>query len=208
MTSIITPWGKVWLGNDGYWKIGDRGKYHGKRLHLLIWENFYGCEVPEGFHIHHKNGNKQDNCILNLQLIRISEHHRLHNLGRKLSEETKAKISKTLTGRKLPKSQREKLKGNKNALGHTVSQESRGIISKKLSGRKQPKELVEKRAESNKKKYATIQKSGFTENGTRRWALFFKGKILKKSVDKQKLIDFFLKNYPLEILEVYNYGGF
>lgn len=202
MTSITTPWGKAWLGNDGYWKIGDHGKYHGRRLHLLIWENFYGCKVPEGFHIHHKNKNKQDNCILNLQLIRISEHHKLHNLGNKKSEETKAKISEKLTGRKLPESQREKMKGNKNALGHEVSPEARDIMSKKKSGRKQSKEHVEKRAESCQKKYATIQKAGFAENGKRRWALRFNGKILKKSVDKQKLIVWFLKNYPLEIIKV------
>jgi hypothetical protein len=76
---LTTIFGNVSL-NDGYYRITG-GDNFGKYLHKVIWENFYGTEVPEGYHIHHKNGNKLDNCILNLQLISKSEHHRLHQLG-------------------------------------------------------------------------------------------------------------------------------
>ncbi len=66
----------------------DRGKYYrissgkegnnGKYLHRLLFEEFYG-EIPDGFIVHHKNGNRFDNCILNLQLMKKSTHDNLKN---------------------------------------------------------------------------------------------------------------------------------
>ena len=80
---------------------GKEGNYK-KLLHRLIWEDFYGMAIPEGYIIHHKNGNKTDNCILNLQLMRSTDHKKLHMGGENhpfygvsLSEDTKQKISKT-----------------------------------------------------------------------------------------------------------------
>lgn len=49
--------------------------------HRLVWEQHYG-EIPKGYHIHHKNGNKLDNSIENLELINAKEHvreHAIHN---------------------------------------------------------------------------------------------------------------------------------
>lgn len=46
--------------------------------HRWIWEKHNGCKVPVGFHIHHKNGDKIDNRIENLELISASEHRKLH----------------------------------------------------------------------------------------------------------------------------------
>lgn len=51
--------------------------------HRLIWEKYYG-EIPKGFHIHHKNGNKLDNRIENLELISNSEHQKIHSKNNKL----------------------------------------------------------------------------------------------------------------------------
>jgi hypothetical protein len=34
--------------------------------------------VPEGFHVHHRNGVKHDNRWSNLQVLTASEHHRHH----------------------------------------------------------------------------------------------------------------------------------
>lgn len=79
---------------------------HGKYLHKLIFESFYGFEVPDEFVVHHKDGNKTNNCILNLQLMRETDHRKLHmadgnspNIGRTHTEETKQKISVAHKGR-------------------------------------------------------------------------------------------------------------
>lgn len=44
--------------------------------HILVWEKQNG-EIPKGFHIHHKNGNKQDNRIENLECMDGKDHLRL-----------------------------------------------------------------------------------------------------------------------------------
>lgn len=48
--------------------------------HRLVWEQHYG-EIPKGYHIHHKNGNKLDNRIENLVMISNSEHQKIHSKG-------------------------------------------------------------------------------------------------------------------------------
>ena len=98
---LHTKFGNAKIQNGGYYVItsGKEGN-SGKTLHRLIWEDFYGCEVPEGYVIHHQDFNKLNNCILNLQLMRKKDHISLHktgknnhNYGKYLSEETKQKIS-------------------------------------------------------------------------------------------------------------------
>lgn len=49
------------------------------RIHRLVYEAFVG-EIPEGseWSIHHLDGNKQNNCASNLELMSCKEHHHLH----------------------------------------------------------------------------------------------------------------------------------
>lgn len=61
--------------------------------HILVWERETGLLVPPGFCIHHLNGDKSDNRIENLCLMPHAAHTKHHSIGRKHSEETKAKIS-------------------------------------------------------------------------------------------------------------------
>lgn len=96
---LHTPFGKARL-DKGYYviKTSKEGN-HNQPLHRLIYENFYGFKIPDGFIIHHKNGNKLDNCILNLQLLNNKEHRHIHGsgennpfYGKTHSEETKNKM--------------------------------------------------------------------------------------------------------------------
>jgi len=45
--------------------------------HRFVWRKNFG-EIPKGFVIHHKNGNKKDNRIENLECLSILEHEKKH----------------------------------------------------------------------------------------------------------------------------------
>ena len=42
-------------------------------MHRYVWE-FYNGKIPESYHIHHKDGNKGNNSIDNLECILASKH--------------------------------------------------------------------------------------------------------------------------------------
>jgi predicted DNA-binding protein YlxM (UPF0122 family) len=52
--------------------------------HVLIWTDING-DIPDGFCLHHINGDKGDNRMDNLRLMRHGDHSRLHNTGNEYS---------------------------------------------------------------------------------------------------------------------------
>lgn len=58
----------------GYWITTTCPK---KRLHVVVWEYFNG-KVPEKFHVHHKDEDKSNNDISNLELISAHDHMSMH----------------------------------------------------------------------------------------------------------------------------------
>ena len=48
-----------------------------KRIHRYVWE-YYNGEIPDGYQIHHKDGDKSNNSIENLELLKKSDHCKLH----------------------------------------------------------------------------------------------------------------------------------
>ena len=66
-------------------------------------------EIPKGFIVHHKDGNKTNNCILNLQLMSLSEHMRLHHTGENHYN----------YGGTIPLEQRIKIGNSRRGKGHT-----------------------------------------------------------------------------------------
>ena len=48
-----------------------------KRLHREVWKSYYG-DIPKGYHVHHKDENTWNNEIENLELVKGSEHVRIH----------------------------------------------------------------------------------------------------------------------------------
>lgn len=55
-----------------------------KRLHRYVWEYHYG-EIPKGYHIHHKDHDKSNNDISNLECISPSNHATHHGNDRSLN---------------------------------------------------------------------------------------------------------------------------
>jgi hypothetical protein len=70
---------RVFLRKPGHPKANRRGYI--RRSHA-VWEAHNG-PLQEGFIVHHRNGNSQDDRIENLEMLRIGEHIRLHNLGKR-----------------------------------------------------------------------------------------------------------------------------
>ena len=73
---MITEFGNAYKRKDGYYQISS-GINQGKLLHRLIYEENFG-PIPEGFHIHHLDNDKNNNALENLVLISKSNHHKLH----------------------------------------------------------------------------------------------------------------------------------
>ena len=77
---------KFWLQKTGrYFSSG--GGVGAKRfggeylLHRAVWHFYFG-EIPAGMVVHHSNGNWEDNCPSNLEIIDKSKHSREHMLER------------------------------------------------------------------------------------------------------------------------------
>jgi len=100
MSTKIIYDGIKWHLQSGYFTY--RPKINGKvvaiRLHKYIYEKFYG-KIPINCVVHHKDLNRRNNNIENLQLLTLVEHGKLHNIGRKTflgrhhTKESKLKIS-------------------------------------------------------------------------------------------------------------------
>ena len=85
---------KPWL-NQGYYRIELRlnGKRKNYYVHVLVWYAHNGIYDTKKYDVDHINHKKTDNRIENLGMMLTSAHTSFHNAQRKLSEETKNKIS-------------------------------------------------------------------------------------------------------------------
>lgn len=71
------------LKQTGYYEV-TRGANKGRPLHDVIAEIKIGRKLEKGEHVHHIDGNKQNNEPENLQVLTASEHMRLHANNRKM----------------------------------------------------------------------------------------------------------------------------
>lgn len=102
-------------------------------VHRLIWECANGCDIPDGYDVHHIDEDKGNNSIYNLELIEHKEHVRLHQIGKKLSEEH---IKHIMDSRK----------------GYTHTEETRRKISESNKGKKLSEEAINKIKATRKRK--------------------------------------------------------
>lgn len=78
--SSVKPLRKAHITANGYMRValrhsGEAQKYH--PVHRLVMAAFCG-PLPEGHQVNHKNGNKQDNRLQNLEYVTGSEN-RIHS---------------------------------------------------------------------------------------------------------------------------------
>lgn len=101
MTTIKTKFGNASIDKQGYYTIHSNEKGNrGKKLHRLIFEDFYNIKLPKDIDIHHEDGNRINNEIWNLVPIPHSEHSTIH--GCVHTEEFKRKMSESKKGEKHP----------------------------------------------------------------------------------------------------------
>lgn len=78
---LNTKWGRAKINHNHYQITTRKEENGGKLLHRLIWEEYYGKNIPEGYVIHHKDENPLNNCISNLELMTFPKHVSLHMSG-------------------------------------------------------------------------------------------------------------------------------
>lgn len=49
-----------------------------RKNYRKIWEDYHNKEIPEGYEIHHIDGNRDNNSIENLACVSIEEHLQIH----------------------------------------------------------------------------------------------------------------------------------
>ena len=81
------------IDRGGYIKVNPPKGYKHCCIHQYIWMAANGCDIPDGYDIHHIDGNKLNNSIYNLELVNHKKHVSEHNKGKILSEEHIRKIS-------------------------------------------------------------------------------------------------------------------
>lgn len=70
--------------SDGYVSVSIDGTYYLE--HRVVMERFLGRKLDTTEHVHHRNGNKADNRLENLEVLRVDDHARLHHPGRDKSK--------------------------------------------------------------------------------------------------------------------------
>lgn len=81
------------VNENGYVYVRKQG-YKYCRLHQYIWIVANGCDIPEGYDIHHIDGNPLNNSIYNLELIESFKHRSEHKKGTQLNRKD---LSKQIT---------------------------------------------------------------------------------------------------------------
>lgn len=109
MNNILpTKYGLAFLAPDGYYSVYSKVNKWGIRLHRLIARDYFGdwIDDPDDYYeLHNIDGDRTNNCVLNLIPLKKEDHMREHMKGNTRrkgiphSDEIKKRISAKLTGR-------------------------------------------------------------------------------------------------------------
>lgn len=97
---LNNKWLKLEISSIGYYRVQLRkdGQTYRFLIHRLVFSTFKG-EIPEGLTVDHIDGCKDNNHILNLQLLTRGDNARKARTGKKHTEETKRKMSESQKGK-------------------------------------------------------------------------------------------------------------
>ena len=80
---LHTKFGTAKPNTNGYYRItSGREGNNMKFLHRLVFEDYHKCTLLPEAQIHHIDGDKNNNCILNLELVYRKDHINSHNNSR------------------------------------------------------------------------------------------------------------------------------
>lgn len=82
---VISDTGYIYLRGKRFQNYQGRHSTDGVLEHVYVMEQFLGRKLTSDEIVHHKDGNKQNNKISNLELLSISEHNLRHNRIQNLS---------------------------------------------------------------------------------------------------------------------------
>ena len=104
------------INKNGYVNVNPPKGYKHCKLHQYIWMCANQADIPDGYDIHHIDGNKQNNSIYNLELVEQFKHRSEHKIGFKHylygkhhTDETKRKISEHKKGFKHTEESKKKM---------------------------------------------------------------------------------------------------
>jgi len=141
---------KWYQKKNKYYETNGSKKDGYKHLHRYIWEKYNG-KIPDGYYIHHKDLNRENNDISNLQMVTLAEHNTIHSTGKKLSKKHIDLLCSINTGNKYAI-------GNTSWLGRKHTEESKKKMSKSHKGKVINEEGRKNMSNSQKNRWKKMKK--------------------------------------------------
>lgn len=83
------------FNGESFYLCGAYFQHKGKRLHRTVWE-YHNGEIPKGYHIHHKDEDRYNNNISNLELVLGNAHLSRHMNKEDRKEQSRHNIKKAI----------------------------------------------------------------------------------------------------------------
>lgn len=91
METIVLTDKKQMFNGVTYYLCGKYFQKNGIRLHRVVWE-YHNGEIPEGYHVHHKDSDRSNNNIENLELLEGKKHISHHGSKEENKEKSRENI--------------------------------------------------------------------------------------------------------------------